>query len=124
HLPLPVARVPGPDRVGDARGDVAAGQHLLDLLHGAVHRGELEEDVHAVLVLLDHALDALHLALDAAQPAEGLALGVLVEHVGHCLPSERWGGPPAVGAAAVATRAAAAGAASGARARSTLTIQY
>ena len=36
-----------------------------------VDRGDLGEDVDAVGVLVDHALEAAHLALDAAQPLDG-----------------------------------------------------
>src|SRR5207302_9874599 len=66
--------------VGDARLDVPAEQELLALLERALHRGDLQQDVHAVGVVLEHALPPLHLALDPPQPAPRLALGLLVEH--------------------------------------------
>ena len=65
--------VAGADGIGHAGADVPGEQELLDLLHRALHGGELEEDVHAVLVLLDHPLDALDLALDAAEATQRLA---------------------------------------------------
>src|SRR5262245_16697495 len=61
HLLLALARRAGPHGVRHARGDVPPEQELLHLLHGALHGGELEHDVDAVLLLLHHALDALHL---------------------------------------------------------------
>jgi hypothetical protein len=40
---------------------VAAEQQLLHLLERALHGRDLQEDVHAVGVVCDHALQALHL---------------------------------------------------------------
>jgi hypothetical protein len=39
-----------------------------DALQRLRHRDDLREHVDAVLVVVDHALEAAHLALDAAQP--------------------------------------------------------
>src|SRR5688572_13581928 len=80
HLLLPVPAIARADGVGHAGRDVAGEEEPLHLLHRALDGGELEEDVHAVLVLLHHPLDALHLALDTAEPAQRLAASVLVDH--------------------------------------------
>src|SRR5262245_3759878 len=80
HLLLPVPRVARANRLRHARSDVPAEEELLHLLHRSLHGGELEQDVHAVLVLLHHPLDALHLALDAPEAPERLGPRVLVDH--------------------------------------------
>ena len=51
-----------------ARMGVSVEQPERDLVEGGLDRRDLGEDVDAVAVLLDHALDAAHLALDAPQP--------------------------------------------------------
>ena len=63
-----------------AQIEVLAQQELLHLLHRALHRGQLEEDLHAGLVLLDHPLDTLHLAFDPAQPAQRLRRHLALHH--------------------------------------------
>src|SRR3990172_2195893 len=80
HLLLPVPRVAGADGLRDAGRDMVPQHELLRLLDGALHRRELEGYVHAVLFLLQHALNALDLALDPAQPPQGLGLRVRVDH--------------------------------------------
>src|SRR3984893_7891062 len=80
ELPLAVPRAAGAHRVRHARLEMLAEQELLDLLDRPLDRGELEQDVHAVLVLLHHPLDALDLALDAAQATERLPLRLIVHH--------------------------------------------
>jgi hypothetical protein len=49
-----------------------------DGLEGPGHGGHLGEDVDAVGVGLDHALQAAHLTLDAAQPLEVSVLAACV----------------------------------------------
>src|SRR2546427_5442452 len=68
------------NRVGDARLDVPAQQELLDLLERALHRRDLEQDVDAVRLAVDHPLETLHLPLDPTQSAEGLGLRLRVDH--------------------------------------------
>src|SRR3954447_4958327 len=46
-----------------------------DLVQRGLHGADLGQDVDAVAVGLDHALDAAHLALDAPQALEELVLG-------------------------------------------------
>ena len=55
-------------RVGDAVRDVVIEQLQGDRLQCLGRRRHLLEDVDAVAVLVDHALDAPHLAFDPAQP--------------------------------------------------------
>ena len=61
----------------------------LHLLDGSLHRRQLKEDIHAVLVFLNHALYSLHLPLDAPKPAEGLAPSLIVDHVCSSLAAAR-----------------------------------
>src|SRR3989441_11508442 len=68
------------NRVDDARLDVPAQQKLLDLVERALHRRDLEQDVDAVRLAVDHPLEPLHLPLDPTQPSERLGLRLLVEH--------------------------------------------
>src|SRR5207249_10745919 len=72
----------GAEGVGDARCEVAAEQQRLHLLERTLHRGDLEEDVHAVGVVADHPLETLDLPFDAAQSAQRLRLGGVVQHPG------------------------------------------
>src|SRR5690606_16725062 len=62
--------VPGGDRLVHAVVEVVVEQGEGDALEGAGRGGDLGEDVDAVRVLLHHAVDPAHLALDAAQPLE------------------------------------------------------
>ena len=64
--------------VDDAVGQVLVEQAERDGLERLGHRGDLGEDVDAVLLLLDHPLQAAGLALDPAQPLEVVVLGVEV----------------------------------------------
>src|SRR5215203_3380089 len=65
-----------------ARGVDAAVAHVLleqaagDRLQRLRHGGDLGEDVDAVLLVLDHALQTAGLALDAAQSLEVVVLAV------------------------------------------------
>src|SRR4030095_12250187 len=70
------ARANGP---GPARLDVPPQQELLALLERALYRRDLEQDVDAVRLAVDHALETLHLPLDPSQPPEGLGLRLLVD---------------------------------------------
>ena len=78
HLLLPVSDVAGAHCLQHARFEVLPEHELLHLLDRALHGRELQEDVDAGLVLLHHALNALHLPLDAAEPAQGLRLRLSV----------------------------------------------
>src|SRR5262249_58661210 len=59
--------VAGHDRMLHAMGDVVAQVSLLHASKRGAHRRNLRHDVDAVAVLVDHARDAAHLALDPAQ---------------------------------------------------------
>src|SRR5256885_15440199 len=67
-------------RVGHAGLDMPTQQELLDLLERALHRGDLEQDVDAVGLGVDHPLEPLHLPLDSPQPSQRLGLRLLVDH--------------------------------------------
>ncbi len=58
------------DGLGDAVAQVVFHQAQRDGLQGPGHGGHLGEDVDAVGVGFDHALQAAHLTLDPAQPLE------------------------------------------------------
>src|SRR2546425_6464223 len=79
-LLLAFAFGPRTNRVGDARLDVPAQQELLDLLERALHRRDLEQDVDAVRLTVDHPLEALHLPLDPPEASERLRLCLVVDH--------------------------------------------
>src|SRR4051794_2517750 len=66
----------GPRRLDDAVAEVLLEQPQRDGLQCLGHRRDLGEDVDAVLLVLDHPLQAAGLALDAAQPLEVLVLAV------------------------------------------------
>src|SRR3954454_4046961 len=72
-LGLPAAGARGLD---DAVAEMLLEQAEGDRLQGLRHRRDLGEDVDAVLLVLDHALQAAGLALDAAQPLEVLVLAI------------------------------------------------
>src|SRR5262245_3141965 len=55
------------DGVVDAMLDMVLEHLVLYLLEGGAHGLQLGEDVDAVALLIDHPLDAAHLAFDAAQ---------------------------------------------------------
>src|SRR5471030_2103174 len=73
-LDLPVALGAAMKGVRHAMLEMVVEDLLLDLVEGGTHRPHLVDDVDAVAVFLDHAGNAAHLALDAAQPGE---LGLL-----------------------------------------------
>jgi hypothetical protein len=50
--------------------DVVAQDLALDLVQRRTDGADLGQHVHAVAVILDHALDAAHLSLDLAQPRQ------------------------------------------------------
>lgn len=56
---------------------------LLDLVERGAHRADLGQHIDAVAVLLDHAGDAAHLALDASEPGELGFLLLLVHDLNH-----------------------------------------
>jgi hypothetical protein len=57
---------------------VSVEQTKRDLIQRGLYSADLSEDVDAVAVLSDHALDAADLALDASKAVEQLILGCLV----------------------------------------------
>src|SRR5207342_3164153 len=69
-LGLAVALVAGMEGVGHAVLQVIAQRLLLDAVERSAHGADLRQHVDAVAILLDHAGDAAHLALDAAEPGE------------------------------------------------------
>ncbi len=67
-------------------------EHLRrDLLERGLDGGDLRQDVDAVAILLDHPLDAAHLALDPVQALRQriLVLGVAVHQVTSRIDSKR-----------------------------------
>src|ERR1700731_2782922 len=48
---------------------------LLGATQGGAHGGELGDDIDAITVVLDHAREAAHLALDPLQPLQHRTLG-------------------------------------------------
>ena len=78
---LPLAALDG---VRQAAVDVVLEQEQRDLVGGGGHRLDLLEDVEAVGLLLDEALDAARLALDPPQAGDevALVLRVAVAEVG------------------------------------------
>ena len=93
-----VRRVAGLERAGDAVADVLVEDLERERLERRVDGGDLGEDVDAVAVVLDHPLDAAHLAFDAVQALDervlvlrvavdvGLGLGGLA----HDFTPSRW----------------------------------
>src|SRR5262249_6513494 len=73
-LGLPVAFVAGMKGVRHAVLQMVAERLLLDAVERRADGADLRQHVDAVAVLLDHAGDTPHLALDAAKPGE---LGLL-----------------------------------------------
>src|SRR5699024_658462 len=71
------------DGAGHAVAEVLLEQAERDGLQRPGHRGDLREDVDAVLVLLDHPLQTAGLPLDAAQPLEVRLLVVGVSVLSH-----------------------------------------
>ena len=69
-----VALVAGMEGMGDAVLQMIGQRLLLDAVERGAHGADLRQHVDAVAILLDHAGDAPHLALDAAKPGE---LGLL-----------------------------------------------
>ena len=85
-------RIAGRERTGDAVVHVVVEDPEREALERRVHRRDLREDVDAVAVVLDHALDPAHLALDAVQPAdERLLVGrVAVLVLAHATSRGEW----------------------------------
>src|SRR5215475_1936170 len=82
-LGLPVALGAGMEGMRHAVLQVIAQDLLLDLVERGLYRADLGQHVDAVAVLLDHAGDAAHLALDAAKPRPLGLLQVLVHGLNH-----------------------------------------
>src|SRR5262249_54124049 len=87
NLAMLVFRVTAQHGLLHALADLLAQQLLLDALEGRAHGGDLGDDVDAVATLLDHAREAAHLPLDAAQAVEAATLGLAV----HARPIPPWG---------------------------------
>ena len=75
-LPALLAFVAGGDRVLDAMGDVIGQDLILGAAQRGAHRRELGDDVDAIAVVLDHAREPAHLALDPLEPFEYRRLGI------------------------------------------------
>src|SRR3954447_13186279 len=75
HLLLGLG-APGSGRVDDTVGQVLIEQPQSHRLQRLRHRRDLGEDVDAVLLVLDHPLQAAGLPLDAAQPLEVVVLAL------------------------------------------------
>ena len=67
--------VAGGDRVLDAMRRMIGEDLLLGAPQRGAHRRELRHDIDAIAVVLDHAREAAHLALDPFQPFEHRSLG-------------------------------------------------
>src|SRR4051794_20636518 len=65
----------GVGAIDDAVARVVVEQPQRDLVERGLDRGDLGQHIDAVAVLVDHALDAADLTLDAAQALEELVLG-------------------------------------------------
>src|SRR5688500_2698684 len=96
----------GARRFDDAVAHVLLEQAEGDRLQRLRHRRDLRQDVDAVLLVLDHALKAAGLALDAAEPLEVVVLAadvaVLVGSTA-VLVDARHAGPPVRAAGVAAT---------------------
>ncbi len=68
HLAPLVGFVAARDRMRDAMRHMVAQDFLLDAAQRRAHRGDLRDDVDAIAVVLDHAGEPAHLALDAVEP--------------------------------------------------------
>jgi len=80
--------VPRPERARDAMLHVVIEDLQRETLERGGHCAELRQDVDAVAVVLDHALDPAHLSFDAVQALDQcfLVLGVPVGHVPPSIP--------------------------------------
>ena len=65
-------RAPRGEGIGHARLDVGPEQLLAQPVERRASRRHLEQHVHAVAILVDHPLDAGHLAPDPADPLSSL----------------------------------------------------
>src|SRR6187401_969984 len=63
-----------------------------EALERRVHGSDLREHVDAIAVVLDHPLDAAHLALDPVEPANQrfLVLGIAVRVLAHAASRTEW----------------------------------
>jgi hypothetical protein len=75
-----VAIIAGRESLCDAGFNVAPQNNLSDLSERGLRCGDLEKNVDAVLVVLDHASDAADLAFDPLEACEYLLLILIVEH--------------------------------------------
>jgi L-alanine-DL-glutamate epimerase-like enolase superfamily enzyme len=69
----------------DAMRDVAAQDFLFHPAQCGAHRGDLRHDVDAIALVRDHAGQAAHLALDAAESFERFRLAVLLVVLAHAV---------------------------------------
>src|SRR3954447_22101555 len=85
HLAALFAAVTACDRMLDTVADMILQDLLLDAPQRGAYRRDLGEDVDAVAVMLDHAGDPAHLALDSAEATKTRSLG-LFAHVAYIPP--------------------------------------
>src|SRR6266851_1593080 len=79
HLLALLALVAAGDGVLDAMRDVILEDFLLRPPQRRAHRRNLRDDIDAVAIILDHAGEPAHLALDAAEPPQARGLGFLAD---------------------------------------------
>jgi P-type Cu+ transporter len=80
-LPALVGLVAGCDCALHAVRDMIAQDFLLETPQRCPYRRNLRDDVDAIAIVLDHARDAAHLALDAIQPLPACLLDVVAHAV-------------------------------------------
>ena len=84
--------VAGSDGVRDAMRNMIGKDFLLGTAQSGTRRRELRDDVDTVAIVLDHARQPAHLALDPLQPLEHRCLGIRA-HSGYIpLPGIRYKG--------------------------------
>ena len=70
NLAALLAFVAGGDRVLDAMGDVIGENLIFGAAQSRPRRRELGDDIDAIAIVLDHAREPAHLALDPLEPLE------------------------------------------------------
>lgn len=89
-LDLPVALGAGVESVGHAVPQMVRQRLLLDPVEGGADGTDLGQHVDAVAVLLDHARDTAHLALDATEPGELGFLQSLIHGLNYTQVGYKW----------------------------------
>ncbi len=67
-LLLAILRTPGDERVGDTRFHMGAKHELAKAIERGANGRHLKQDIDAVAILFEHALDTCNLAGDSADP--------------------------------------------------------